>query len=68
MTDQKKINELEEELARLDKEYGDLGAYKEYGQVIRTLIGIVKDSNNYTREQRNGIRKNKFLNSLDIVY
>jgi hypothetical protein len=43
MTDQKKIAELEQKLTQLDKEYGDLGAYKEYGQVIKDLLGVIKE-------------------------
>jgi hypothetical protein len=43
MTDQKKIAELEQKLTQLDKEYGDLGAYKEYGQVIKEVLGLFKE-------------------------
>jgi len=51
MTDQKKIAELEQKLTQLDKEYGDLGAYKEYGQVIKEVLGLFKDLDHYAKNE-----------------
>ena len=42
MVNEKKINELEQKLAQLDKDYSDLGAYKEYGSVMREMLDIMK--------------------------
>ncbi|MBU0459417.1 MAG: hypothetical protein KJ771_01275 [Nanoarchaeota archaeon] len=36
-----KIGTLEKELNRLDKEYGDIGAYGEYGEVLMGTLEVV---------------------------
>jgi predicted RNase H-like nuclease (RuvC/YqgF family) len=52
MVNEKKINELEQKLAQLDKDYSDLGAYKEYGQVIKEVLGLLKESSSSEKESK----------------
>ena len=66
MTDQKKINELEQELARLDKEYGDLGAYKEYGAVLKETLGLLKEQQEVSPASEKISRLEAQLNEFDL--
>jgi hypothetical protein len=43
MSERIKLDYLERKIAELNKEYGDLGAYKEYGELLQQLVAIIKD-------------------------